>query len=137
MSKYLTNQWKERIKELEKKHFLDAKQGVTMLQMLTSKDDENFTILEILVKNIIKDKLAEPLNEGQKKAYYDIIEFLDDPQNNQAVVLKGYAGTGKTFLVKQLIEYIGQTEPESKIAITAPTNKAVKVLYKSSVGNLD
>ena len=136
MSKYLTNQWKERIKELEKKHFLDAKQGVTMLQMLTSKDDENFTILEILVKNIIKDKLAEPLNEGQKKAYYDIIEFLDDPQNNQAVVLKGYAGTGKTFLVKQLIEYIGQTEPESKIAITAPTNKAVKVLYKSSVGNV-
>ena len=113
MSKYLTNQWKERIKELEKKHFLDAKQGVTMLQMLTSKDDENFTILEILVKNIIKDKLAEPLNEGQKKAYYDIIEFLDDPQNNQAVVLKGYAGTGKTFLVKQLIEYIGQTEPKS------------------------
>lgn len=50
MSKYLVNQWKERIKELEHKNFLDAKQSATMLQMLTSKDDENFTILEILVK---------------------------------------------------------------------------------------
>jgi len=44
------------------------------------------------------------------------------------MVLKGYAGTGKTFLVRRIIEYITASYPNRKIAITAPTNKAVRVL---------
>jgi hypothetical protein len=130
------NKWKLRLQELKNKELISSEQQETLSGMLKSSDKENFKILEILVNNIIKDKLSEALNEGQKKAYYDIIEFIDDPKNDQAVVLKGYAGTGKTFLVKRLIEYIGQTDHSANIAISAPTNKAVKVLYKSAIGNV-
>lgn len=128
--------WEYRIQELEDKNLIDEDQKNSLMEMLASKDKENFTILEILIKDIVKNKLAETLNVGQKQAYYDIISFIDDSKNDNAIVLKGYAGTGKTFLIKRLIEYIGQTDIHSRIAISAPTNKAVKVLYKSAVGNI-
>ena len=54
------------------------------------------------------------------------------PGEYNGVVLKGYAGTGKTYLVKRIIEYASIADPKHKEAITAPTNKAVHVLHKNS-----
>ncbi len=47
--------------------------------------------------------------------------------------VKGYAGTGKTFLITRFIEYV-LTMPSKhyQVAVTAPTNKAVKVLRDES-----
>ena len=71
------------------------------------------------------------LNTGQKEAFDLLKEFIS-VKDGSMFILKGYAGTGKTFLVKRLIQYLNRTQPKSKIAVTAPTNKAVKVLSAAS-----
>lgn len=72
-------------------------------------------------------KITQGLSQGQADALMLMIDFLniDGPD---MFVLKGYAGTGKTFIVKKLIEHITHKYKHSKIAVTAPTNKAVRVL---------
>ena len=42
--------------------------------------------------------------------------------------LSGYAGTGKTFIMRHLVRYL-ITE---KVCVTAPTHKALRVLENSS-----
>lgn len=126
--------WKKRLPELVKKGMIDPEQEKTLAQMIDSPDKDNFTVVHTLIKNFIRDKLSEGLNEGQKNAFHKMIGFLEFPEHD-ATVLKGYAGTGKTFLIKRVIEYITQTETTSNIAITAPTNKAVAVAFKNSALN--
>ncbi len=130
-----THKWKQRLKELKHKKLATSEDISTLTKMINSKDEENHTVLDVLVSNIIKNKLSEALNVGQKHAFETIIDFLIDSEDYKGIVLKGYAGTGKTFLVRRLIEYIAQTDHDGAIAITAPTNKAVKVLYKAAAGN--
>lgn len=78
-------------------------------------------------------KLVETLNEGQRKTFFEILDFFVNPGTDDAFVLKGYAGTGKTYLIKKVVEWINLTQKnKNRIAITAPTNKAVQVLYNLS-----
>lgn len=71
------------------------------------------------------------LNNGQKEAFELFKEFLIK-HNSTQFCLMGFAGTGKSYLVKRLINYIHLKHPSFKIAVTAPTNKAVRVLSKAS-----
>lgn len=48
------------------------------------------------------------------------------------VLLNGYAGTGKTFTIGKVIEDYFINNRGAKIAMTAPTNKAVTQLYKAA-----
>lgn len=79
------------------------------------------------------NKLLIPvdLNEGQRTAFKNITHFLDAPGDSM-FLLEGYAGSGKTYLVGKIIRQVFKKYPGWKIAVTAPTNKAVKVLRKSS-----
>lgn len=63
------------------------------------------------------------LNFDQETALQSILSWLDDPVGDPFFVLKGYAGTGKTFTVKELVKRF-----KGRIVFTAPTNKATKVL---------
>lgn len=126
--------WKKRLPELVQKEYIDVGQSNTLSEMIDSPDKDNFTVVHTLIKGFIKHALMQGLNKGQTRAFEDMVSFLEFPQHD-ALVLKGYAGTGKTFLVKRLLEYITQTETTSCVAITAPTNKAVNVLYKNSASN--
>jgi hypothetical protein len=76
---------------------------------------------------ILREKLTKGLSQGQADALMLMIEFLTI-KGPDMFVLKGYAGTGKTFIVKMLINYITDKYRGAKIAVTAPTNKAVHVL---------
>lgn len=80
-----------------------------------------------------QQKLLIPidLNTGQREAYKSISEFLEDGGYDM-FLLEGYAGTGKTYLVSKIIRRIFDRYPHWRIAVTAPTNKAVKVLQRSS-----
>lgn len=64
-------------------------------------------------------------NAGQVVALDSIRQFLAGPE--RFFCLTGPAGTGKTFVVQQLI-YEQVTMWGRRVACTAPTNKAVKVL---------
>jgi DNA replication protein DnaC len=71
--------------------------------------------------------LVSMLNEEQYSAVVNIMYWVNAPVfgAQQAHILVGFAGTGKTFLVKLLASLIG-----SSVALCAPTNKAVKELAK-------
>jgi exodeoxyribonuclease-5 len=64
--------------------------------------------------------------DGQAIVMYHLSAFLLSQKENPTYILKGYAGTGKTSLVKTLVRtlpYIGM-----KYVLMAPTGRAAKVL---------
>lgn len=130
--KFKKEQWKKRIKEVQSKNLLDQEQVDTLTMMIDSSDPENFTVAAECVKTTIRNRLKDGLNDGQSAAFEGIVDFLENPEHH-AIILKGYAGTGKTYLVKKILEYIMYSTDGHKVAIGAPTNKAVSVLYKSSM----
>ena len=65
------------------------------------------------------------LNDEQSIALNRIVEWLTEETSN-FFMLKGSAGTGKTFCIKELTD-----RNPGKFAYTAPTNKATKVLRES------
>jgi len=75
------------------------------------------------------------LTDEQREAFDDIIKWVTSP-NDQFYVLKGFAGTGKTTLLISLAEYVQHHRPlvygvnRADLTISAPTNKAVKVIRK-------
>lgn len=71
------------------------------------------------------------LKPKQKEAYEKMIEFCLKPGGGM-FLLEGYAGTGKTYVLSRLVEWHLKTFQNKKVAVTAPTNKAVKVLYRSA-----
>jgi len=71
------------------------------------------------------------LTNDQKK----LIEKLDDfiRNENQCFIIKGYAGTGKTFILKGLIEYLKNLHIYTVLA--APTGRAAKVMNDYTKSN--
>lgn len=69
------------------------------------------------------------LKEGQKKAL-DILTkwYLDKSEGKEIATLEGFAGTGKTFLTKYLIETLGIRN----VLVSAPTNRAKTVISEQS-----
>ncbi len=65
------------------------------------------------------------LTPEQQTALSAILDFIADP-DQFFFVLSGYAGTGKTFLMQEVISRCSHSR--AKFAFTAPTNKAAKVL---------
>jgi hypothetical protein len=76
------------------------------------------------------------LNDDQKNAFEKLRDFIHDKKSDDIYVLKGWAGTGKTFCVSLLVRYVLDVmQPEKnwyKIAVTGPTNKSVRVIKKST-----
>jgi exodeoxyribonuclease-5 len=100
--------------------------------------NEQFLVLPELVKEQRIEKVVtshvEPdvsmLNKEQKEIF-DKITNIELNTFSQSL-LTGYSGTGKTFLVTKIIEAILYKNKSVRIAITAPTNKAVRVLKNLS-----
>ncbi|HEY4325461.1 MAG TPA: DEAD/DEAH box helicase [Mucilaginibacter sp.] len=65
------------------------------------------------------------LNDDQKAAFKAIRDFLDHPVAD-TFVLKGYAGTGKTFLMQLLGKWL--EKKEYKFSMLAATGRAATVL---------
>ncbi len=65
------------------------------------------------------------LSDQQKEAFQDILRFLKDP-THQIFVLKGYAGSGKTSLLRGLGVYFQENNIPFRLA--APTGRAAKIL---------
>jgi len=65
------------------------------------------------------------LNNDQKAAFLAIRDFLNHPVAN-TFILKGYAGTGKTFLMQLLGQWL--EKKEKKFCMLASTGRAAAVL---------
>jgi len=64
------------------------------------------------------------LSPGQETALTKLEAFLDS--SVQVFMLKGYAGSGKTTILKGLVEYLNSLEKD--FALMAPTGRAAKVI---------
>lgn len=64
------------------------------------------------------------LSQGQETALTRLEAFIDSPV--QVFMLKGYAGSGKTTILKGLVEYLNAVGKD--FALMAPTGRAAKVI---------
>lgn len=69
------------------------------------------------------------LKTQQREAFERMLEYVEGRSPHKMFLLKGFAGTGKTFTITTLVKYLMEKQP-CAIAMTAPTNKAVRVLAK-------
>ena len=65
-----------------------------------------------------------PFTDDQQAAYDAVYDRL--ARGERYTGLRGYAGTGKTFLVSRLVEQL--VEEDCTVTVCAPTHKAVQVL---------
>jgi len=68
---------------------------------------------------------TEQLTESQTEAVDALQRFLEDP-DERCFILRGYAGTGKTFLIGGLVRYL--QDVHRKPQMMAPTGRAAHVL---------
>ena len=69
------------------------------------------------------------LTKDQQKAFDDVKQFLRVDDEEPVIVIKGTAGTGKTFLCRHIVNYAQEIANLSVVAV-APTHKARRVLEK-------
>lgn len=79
-------------------------------------------------KRFISSPLVSNLTSSQFKVYSQLQLFAESIDKN-FMLLQGYAGTGKTYTLTMFIEWYLYVH-RKKVAMTAPTNKAVKVLQR-------
>jgi len=83
-----------------------------------------------MLRNFITAKLLENLEfqptVGQVHMIEELGEFLAEGDPSEIMLVKGYAGTGKTTLVSSLVKTLGSLKQKS--VLLAPTGRAAKVL---------
>ena len=83
-----------------------------------------------MLRNFISDRLLENLDFqptlGQEDLIRELGIFLESVDNSEIMLVKGYAGTGKTTLLKSLVKTLNELKQKS--VLLAPTGRAAKVL---------
>ncbi len=75
----------------------------------------------------LRDSDTIRLNDDQQSAVESLLQFIMDPDPEcWYFVLKGFAGTGKTFCMREVVARCAKSSVS--LVYTAPTNKAAKVL---------
>ena len=77
-----------------------------------------------LTQQIKRNFCYQPTIE-QEKAMKDMADFLLHPKNDTLLLLKGYAGTGKTTLIGALVKTL--SELKTGYVLMASTGRAAKV----------
>lgn len=78
------------------------------------------------------NRIISEYAEDQKEFLANAKKFIDSSNTNTSLVLAGYAGTGKTTLIENLVRYAATKN--YRIAISSFTNKAVYVIAKKLKG---
>jgi exodeoxyribonuclease V len=83
-----------------------------------------------MIEKHIREKLIDNLKydptASQEKLFGLLTEFIVDRKKDEALMITGYAGTGKTTAVKALINTL--YDLKIKAVLMAPTGRAAKVL---------
>jgi exodeoxyribonuclease-5 len=105
---------------------------------VSEKKDVFLTLPEV-IKKVDVEKTTKVFDPNVEMLTPEQLEIFNKITNiklskfSQSLIT-GYSGTGKTFLVSKIVEKIifNNAKNHVSIAITAPTNKAVKVLKNTS-----
>ena len=82
--------------------------------------------MEENLSEIIKNSLRDNLNKNQELALDYIISFIENKKNNNIFLLKGYAGTGKTFIISNIVKNLWKVK--KSVVLLAPTGRSAKVI---------
>ncbi|GEO12637.1 ATP-dependent DNA helicase [Microvirga aerophila] len=77
----------------------------------------------------LHDAFSDDLNHDQNGCLAAVSGFLAD-RDQRVFMLKGYAGTGKTFLIKGITEYL--SAQGRAFQLLAPTGRAAKVILEKT-----
>ena len=85
--------------------------------------------------NEVTEFYVPQLHGEQIEALKDVVEWYFDESQYHHIVLSGAAGTGKTYCTQRILQAINDVSAKAKgkrlrIAICAPTHKAVSVLHE-------
>ena len=87
--------------------------------------------VEKYLSNLMEQKLGMQPTEGQRELFNNLGEFLVSPPDDFPIlIVRGYAGTGKTSLISALVRTMEQLE--RKTVLLAPTGRAAKVFSSYS-----
>ena len=86
-------------------------------------------------KFIEERKAIMEFTRDQQIAIKEIMDFIIDNEK-KTYGLYGYAGTGKTTTIVEIINYLLINEYTKSVAFTAPTNKAVNIMKSKMRTNL-
>jgi len=75
---------------------------------------------------LLEKHLGFPPTGGQMYLFQKLTEHLSMPGNEKVFVVRGYAGTGKTSIVRAVVRTLKETS--LKTVLLAPTGRAAKVL---------
>ena len=78
---------------------------------------------------LLRDMFDDKLTDDQDKCISTLQDFLAD-DSQRVFLLKGYAGTGKTFLAGGLTRFL--LTQEQTFSLAAPTGRATKVIAKKT-----
>lgn len=76
--------------------------------------------------NILSEKFRFEPTPSQAKGFEKIADFLSETSKDSLLLIKGYAGTGKTTMIGHLVQQLGRIRKKS--VLMAPTGRAAKVL---------
>lgn len=82
------------------------------------------------LKQLLTDHFPYEPTQGQGELIGMIAEFLLDREERNLLVIKGYAGTGKTTIVKAIVDVLEKYNHDS--VLLAPTGRSAKVLASYS-----
>jgi len=117
------------------KAYIAQKTGIDFIEKWRANDTDFVDSLELEPKPSRKVSPVDTslLNSQQKEAFDSLSDYLYNIDTPYACfLLEGYAGTGKTYTISMVIEDYLIRNPNASIAVTAPVNKAVKVLRNSA-----
>jgi len=77
----------------------------------------------------LSDAYEDELTDDQQRCVLALLAFLSD-DSQRVFLLKGFAGTGKTFLAAGLTEYL--LSQGRMFSLAAPTGRAAKVIAKKT-----
>lgn len=83
-------------------------------------------MLRKFIANKILENLAFQPTEGQILMIEELGFFVESDDPGEIMLVKGYAGTGKTTLINSLVKALGSMK--QKCVLLAPTGRAAKVL---------
>jgi hypothetical protein len=89
--------------------------------------DDNIRLSPSKLKKLLYKNSINKFTKDQKKGIKNITEFLLNP-NKKIFGFFGYAGTGKTTTLTTLVSQFTKLKMYKRIALVAPTNKAVMVM---------
>jgi hypothetical protein len=86
-------------------------------------------IRDLRTRITLRDAFTETLSDDQSACLASLEAFLSDPEQ-RVFLLKGYAGTGKTFLAKGITEFLAAQGRAFRLA--APTGRAAKIISQKT-----